>query len=424
MPVEALYSWRTPLRPHAFLSKCPSVAERGGFFGFVEVVVFPNSSGYIQLSAETYIGTGEVRDSDATAVRFNADPGARGKSSPVGPDAFSIIWTPTSTPTDPEAVGMIHAVGAPGLAQVMREMINGSKTSQTDVDDVMATVRTLNGEDPPSRLRPRTGAGLVKLIGVPGTNLRLVSRLDEELMRPGGNLSHEVVLAAATPEAVDDAQGLECEVTVFPKGWVTMTNGPHEVATARVNVPVEPDWGRPQDGRKGPGSLYVFEALVAAHELSLSDSPPAAPRPAGGRRHADVRIRLLCAGEVVCRLDHPFWVEPAGQPSAFAESIERLIDSAGLTEDDIAEAAGVPSSDVVAWSHDEAEPTAEERDRVRELTFVVDRMAGVLRPEAIPAWLHRQIPLLGGETPLDLICRRESDAVRRLVAGLESPAAS
>jgi hypothetical protein len=415
---ETLYVWPTPLTPHALVSLCPSVQMRGGFFAPAEVVVFPEavvSSGYTVMSTEAYLETGQDLHVTASAVRINV--GSPGKNEP-----FSLIWTPL--PGHSEAKGLAHVVARPGALPIMEDMISQSATSETDARTVIREAQDLNGPRVPSMLRPPSEAGLVKSLSIPASNLRLISRLSDELLKRDATIVHEVVIAAAVPEAVENAQGLRCEVSVFPRGLVRITSAPAG-AQHTVVGPVEPEWGRPPEGRTGIGSRYVLEGLVSRNEFVV-DAPSIDGGVRTGRLGSVVRarVRLLRGNEEVCRLNHLFELEHHDTASPFAEVVQHVIEAGRLTDLDVAQATGVAVETVRAWLRDDEEPAGIETARLNELSGIVERLADVIDADFIPLWLRKPLRVLGDQKPLDLLARGDYRKISRMVAGLESPVAS
>ncbi|MCA1708161.1 MAG: hypothetical protein LC808_34755 [Actinobacteria bacterium] len=423
------FTWPTRLRPHPLLQECTPYNHLGGFRAAVEVVIFPKttSTGYTVLTSRDYLKAGEGLDKGAATVRFNTDTivdlaAAEEKHA----DPFSVIWSPETTRRDPQAVGQVHLIGPRWTTNIMREMVERSAT--VNVDSVLAHGDRLNGSDVRSTLRPAvTETGLVRSVGIPPGRLRVVSRFAKELLKRGSTLRHELVIAATVPNAVNETDDLECEIAVFPRGWVTMRRDSRHPGGDAMCLPVSTNWSRPQEGRTGLGSRYIFETLVSATRIGLITTPPPSPRPPSGRRGAEVRIRVLRSGKEVCRLHHPFWIDPRDKassepPSASAEELKRLLGV--LNGSDVARATRVPVSTVQAWIQDEGEPGGEQAERISELLALVDRLAAVMDTGFIGLWLRKPLRLLDDERPLDVLARGNYKAVSRLVAALESPVAS
>lgn len=421
------YSWLTRLSPHSLLQECTPYNQLGGFRAPVEVVVFPSdkrASGFKVLTSRDYLREGDKVDRGTAAVRFNAD----------AIDQFSVIWEPVSALADPQAVGRVHVVAPPRLTSIMHEMIEKSATPQERkrIDAVLNEANELNGSEVPPMLRPSaTEAGLVKSVSVPPGALRLVSRLDRELLQASASISHELVIAATLPDGMNVPANVRCEVAVFPRGWVTLAVPGRSTTSDVVVVDVTGIWVRPQDGRRGGGSRYLYESVVSHLSVILASSPPASRRPASGRQGAEIRARLLRRGTELCRLHHAFSIEPPkvmspskAVPGPFADQLQHLLDLALLTSSDIAGATGVPVEIVQAWLKDERDPTGEQAGRVNELSAIVDRLATAMTPDFIAIWLRKPLRVLGDEKPLDLLARGDYRVVSRIVAGLESPVAS
>lgn len=68
---------------------------------------------------------------------------------------------------------------------------------------------------------------------------------------------------------------------------------------------------------------------------------------------------------------------------------------------------------------------AEERQRLEpSLSSLVERLARVIQPASVPAWLEKPNPLLDDDTPADRIAAGDARSVARLISGLEDPGAS
>jgi transcriptional regulator with XRE-family HTH domain len=109
---------------------------------------------------------------------------------------------------------------------------------------------------------------------------------------------------------------------------------------------------------------------------------------------------------------------------AFAEEVGHARDLGHLSEGDIARATGAAPSTVRAWLNATRRPTGVRADRIAELSALVERLARVIDAEYIPVWLHKPVPALDDDKPLDVLARGDYRAVSRLVAALESPVAS
>jgi transcriptional regulator with XRE-family HTH domain len=107
--------------------------------------------------------------------------------------------------------------------------------------------------------------------------------------------------------------------------------------------------------------------------------------------------------------------------TAFAEEAARLRETGHLSDRDIARATGAGVSTVGAWIRGTRSPRGERAERIAELSAIVDRLARVMEPGYIPVWLHKPVPALGDDKPIELLARGEWKPVARLVSSLESP---
>jgi hypothetical protein len=95
----------------------------------------------------------------------------------------------------------------------------------------------------------------------------------------------------------------------------------------------------------------------------------------------------------------------------------------GLTEADLAHVTGASPKTVRAWLAGGLEPSGEPAERLRELSPQVERLAGLIKRDAIAPWMRRSVPRLGGERPLDVFAAGEWRRVAELISGLEDPGA-
>jgi hypothetical protein len=63
---------------------------------------------------------------------------------------------------------------------------------------------------------------------------------------------------------------------------------------------------------------------------------------------------------------------------------------------------------------------SKKKDRAEELQRFQERLAEVIRPEAIPAWLETPNEAFGGLKPLEVIERGEIDRLWNMIFYLES----
>ena len=78
---------------------------------------------------------------------------------------------------------------------------------------------------------------------------------------------------------------------------------------------------------------------------------------------------------------------------AYADEAIHIRQLAPLTARDIARATGAGQSTVEAWLARTRAPSGTRAERLLELAAIVEQAARVLRPEAIPVWLNKPVPV-------------------------------
>ena len=107
--------------------------------------------------------------------------------------------------------------------------------------------------------------------------------------------------------------------------------------------------------------------------------------------------------------------------TAFAEAVTEIRELGGLSDRDIARATGAGVSTVSAWLRGSRSPRGQHAERIAELAAIVERLARLMQPEYIPLWLHKPVPALDNEKPLDVLAAGHWQRVVSLISGLESP---
>jgi len=102
--------------------------------------------------------------------------------------------------------------------------------------------------------------------------------------------------------------------------------------------------------------------------------------------------------------------------SVYAERLESIAERARLRREDVARVVGASPRTVARWAQGESGPRAEARDRLLELSAVVNELSKVVRAEAAEAWLFAPNPLLDFERPLDLV---QQGDYRKVIAAIE-----
>lgn len=91
----------------------------------------------------------------------------------------------------------------------------------------------------------------------------------------------------------------------------------------------------------------------------------------------------------------------------------------GLDYGEIARAVQADESTLYRWRLGQA-PTAVYLSRLERLDDLVREIQRTMRPEAIPDWLDRPIPALGGETPRSMILTGRSETVLGMLISLNA----
>ncbi len=111
----------------------------------------------------------------------------------------------------------------------------------------------------------------------------------------------------------------------------------------------------------------------------------------------------------------------ASQAGFSYREIVREIRAAGLSNRDIARAAGVKERQVQHWAAGSSRPREGTRDRLVDTHYVIRLLGAVYRPEGVEIWMHAKNPQLEGARPIDLLAAGDFQpvvqAVERLRAG-------
>lgn len=110
-----------------------------------------------------------------------------------------------------------------------------------------------------------------------------------------------------------------------------------------------------------------------------------------------------------------------GVAAAGAEEAILVRDTGHLSDRDI---SGATPSTVREWLNGHSAPNGAHAERLAELFSIVERLARVIRPTYISAWLNQPIDLLDDDKPTERIAGGDHRAVERLISGLENPGAA
>ncbi len=88
---------------------------------------------------------------------------------------------------------------------------------------------------------------------------------------------------------------------------------------------------------------------------------------------------------------------------ALADQLRFLCERVPLTAADVAGATGADERTVNGWLERRVAPGGEPGARLSELIAAMERLELSAKREAIPEWLRRKVPALGGMTPLETL---------------------
>lgn len=102
----------------------------------------------------------------------------------------------------------------------------------------------------------------------------------------------------------------------------------------------------------------------------------------------------------------------------------RALREAGLSEQDIARATGARRSTVRSWAVGARTPRGLAAERIAELAVVSERLRVTVGSDYLPLWLRKPIPILGDDTPLDVLGRGDYRSILEIASSLEDPGAA
>ena len=106
---------------------------------------------------------------------------------------------------------------------------------------------------------------------------------------------------------------------------------------------------------------------------------------------------------------------------ALADQLRFLRERVPLSEADVRAATGAAKETVLAWLERRAAPAGEEAARLSELIAACERLEVSTRPDVIPDWLNRSVPILEGRTPLAAIAAGDYELVAGIAEDLIDP---
>jgi transcriptional regulator with XRE-family HTH domain len=110
--------------------------------------------------------------------------------------------------------------------------------------------------------------------------------------------------------------------------------------------------------------------------------------------------------------------ETANMTDAIARRLELLRTKGGIKDIEIANLLGTRPETVSRWNHGRAYPRVKTEKMLRDLEYIIDRLADFYEPNEARQWIFAPQKLLGGISPAELIRSGRIDEVMRLVGQL------
>lgn len=131
------------------------------------------------------------------------------------------------------------------------------------------------------------------------------------------------------------------------------------------------------------------------------------------RRRGTSRRRGLVRASEAIRMISSTALKELNEHQTIGNVLRALRDQVGLSERDIARAAGVNERSVRRWLTG-TEPTQDKADRIDDLRTVVRDLGEMLSEENIVSWLHSRNTGLDRQRPLDVLT--QPDGYERVAA--------
>lgn len=103
--------------------------------------------------------------------------------------------------------------------------------------------------------------------------------------------------------------------------------------------------------------------------------------------------------------------------AVYARTLEKIEKSAHLSSRDVAQIVGASPRSVYRWARGAAWPRSRARDRLLEVSAVVNELSRALAPEAVHLWLHSPNPFLNYERPIDRLAHGD---YRKVLAAIDA----
>jgi len=113
--------------------------------------------------------------------------------------------------------------------------------------------------------------------------------------------------------------------------------------------------------------------------------------------------------------------ETAASGFSFPSLVEE-IRANGLTAAEIGQITGVRERQVQNWAAGSSRPTAETRDRLVDIHYLVRQLRNVYLAQGVEIWLHARNPELNDQRPIDMLVEGRFEPVVHAVQRLRSGA--
>ena len=227
-----------------------------------------------------------------------------------------------------------------------------------------------------------------------------------------------------TPSALEDGASIEKLVTLT-QGFLSALSCDAEVAPNEATRVVD---ALIRD-KTSPWEVHRSERVYTIVHVSKTPSAKAGDtwRKDQSWQHLERQMRLAAN-----RLGTD-WVVIHQVPTSYASGLGDAVAAAVAFIEQTGELSypeigrllgGVAPETVGAWKRQERRPKRESLERLFAVESLFQRVAGVMHPASVPAWIRRPIPLLEGVTVLDTLEAGQIDRIAAVIGGLESPVAT
>jgi hypothetical protein len=104
--------------------------------------------------------------------------------------------------------------------------------------------------------------------------------------------------------------------------------------------------------------------------------------------------------------------------AALARRLESLRTRGAIKNIEIANLLGVRPETISRWNSGRAYPRVRTEKRLRDLEYIIDRLADFHEPNEVRLWMFAPHKLLGGNSPAELFCAGRIDHVMRIAGQL------